>query len=448
MGARAALVLAAALALLLASSSSVFAATVGTDPTFGVAGVSAPPLPDAAADAKAGIVDLAAAPNGGVYGALTGLGRPAYFGLVRLDEAGQPDPSFGAGGYTAPFAEPSAYPASSGSGGSGPEAEAVAVQPDGKVVVAGGSVLRAYVAESGYTHEFLKPLLVRYLSDGSLDPSFGSGGSVAPEGVGPSLLHDMAVTADGRILTVADDAVYAFRPDGSPDSAFGKRGRALVGPRRLGGYPRAISLLPDGRFLVAGYRDRGRLLLARFRPGGGLDRSFGRGDGVVTLEIPSRRKCCGRAALAVGPDGRSVVAVNAGAPRPRVFVARFGPSGRRDRSFGGGDSVVALPRRFAEGYGVAVAPYGAIYATGLVEAGGPAGPFIYSIARIGPEGDLDQGFGSAGIETVERGEAGIAGAALTLPDGRVLVGGSYLAATPDGEGTRTTLLLTRFGPSG
>jgi uncharacterized delta-60 repeat protein len=159
------------------------------------------------------------------------------------------------------------------SNGDHPEAQAVAVQPDGKVVAVGSSVYRPYIREDGSTLDLSKALLVRYLPDGSLDPSFGAGGPITPE-VSEPVFRDVAVTPDGRILALGD-AVYAFRPDGSLDRAFGERGRASINSRRLpfAIRPRAISLLPDGRFQVAGYLNS-RLLLARLEADGRPDRSW------------------------------------------------------------------------------------------------------------------------------------------------------------------------------
>jgi uncharacterized delta-60 repeat protein len=434
--------LVAALALVLACSVPVLAAA-GPDPSFGVEGVVAPPLPAAAATSKAGTIDLAAAPGGGVYAALTGLGPSAYLGLARLDENGQPDPSFGSGGYAAPFEAPGIPAPAVGPSDSGPEGDAVAVQADGTIIVAGATVNRVYVAESGYTREFTTALLVRYLADGSLDQSFGESGSV--EGDSGYWFRDVAVTADGRVLALSR-VVRAFGPDGSPDPTFEEEARPVFAARRGFSDPRAIGLLPDGRILVAGYNGPRWLLLARLLPDGRADRSFGGGDGVAAAPITPAYKCCGKGALAVGPDGRVVVAVNGGYQRQRAFVARFDASGRRDRSFGGGDGLAVLPGGF-EDYGLAVAADGSVYASGAVEGGRRhPGSFTYAVARLGPRGTLDRAFGAGGVETIRRGEDSIAASALTLPGGRVLVGGSYNARVPGDRTHQTTLLLSRYGP--
>lgn len=414
--------------------------------------VASPSLPTAAAEARAGIVDLAAAPNGGSYAALRGLGRPAFFGLVRLDRAGAPDPAFGDGGFTAPFADPVNPPVSQGPNISGPEAEAVAVQSDEKILVAGALAWRAYVKEDGYTLEILRPLLVRYLPDGALDPSFGSGGWITPGEGGGGVIHDLAVAPDGRILAaVGSDVrrnasagapgIYAFSGDGSLDPSFGRDGRALA--RRDGSAvadPRSIVLLPDGDILVTAYRNS-RPVLARLLPDGRLDRSFG-GDGFVRPDVPDPR-CCARLPLAIGPEDRPTFAFATGDRRQRVSVARVRPEGRADRSFGG-DGLVTLPARFEDAFGLAVGGDGSVFVAGDARhRDKESSSFAYAVAHLDGGGGPDLSFGHRGIQILVRGIAGIAGAALTLPDG-ILVGGSYQSqATNDGTNP-TALLLTQY----
>jgi uncharacterized delta-60 repeat protein len=416
----------------------------------------AAPLPTAAAEAKAGIVDLAAAPDGGSYAALGGLGRPAFFGLVRLQQSNAPDSGFGNGGFTAPFADPSGSPVQPEPSMSGPEAEAVAVQPDGKIIVAGTLAWRAHIAESGNTLEIFRPLLVRYLPDGSLDRSFGSSGWIMPGEGGGGVVHDVAVTAGGQIVAaVGSDlrrnasagapGIYVFNSDGSIDARFGRAGRALV--RRDGRSsqtdPRSIVLLADGDILVSAFRNS-RPVISRLLPDGRLDRSFG-GDGFVRPDAPEAR-CCGRLPLAIGPAGRPTLAFTAGDRRQGISVARFRPSGGADRSFGG-DGLVALPARFEEAYGVAVSSDGSVYAAGVARHRGRGGiSFAYSVAHLGTSGGLDSSFGRLGVAILARGTASIAGAALAVPDG-ILVGGSYQIPSANGETLPTALLLTLY-PAG
>lgn len=436
-----------ALALALTSVSLVSLVTAEPPRPAAVAA----PLPTVAAEARAGIIDLAAAPSGGAYAALSGLGRPAFFGLVRLEGSGAPDPSFGNGGFMAPFADPLHPPVRPGPSISGPEAEAVAVQPDGKILVAGALAERAQVAEGDYTLEFFRPLLVRYLPDGSLDPSFGTGGWIAPGEGGDGAVHDVVVTADGRIIaavgsdlrldaSVGAPGIYGFTSDGSVDADFGRDGRALV---RRGGVPaadpRSMVLLPDGNILVSAYR-KSRPVLSRLLPDGRLDRSFG-GDGFVRPDAREGR-CCARLPLAVGSAGRPTVAFVSGDRQPRVVVARLRLGGAADRSFGG-DGLVALSAGFKDARGLAVAGDDSVYVAGDARHRGKDRiSFAYAVAHISAGGRPDPSFGRRGVEVLVRGIAGIAGAALALPDG-ILVGGSYQTRTA-GEMFPTALLLTRY----
>src|SRR4051812_11370462 len=130
------------------------------DPSFGSGGVAALALPPEAGRQAAGIVDLAAAADGSTVGALGGVGYRGYFGAVRLTPSGSPDPAFGQNGLTAGLTV--------GSDGFNREAqaEAVAVQGDGRVLVAG------YLHEGVTYPRRFTSLLARYLPDGRLDAPF------------------------------------------------------------------------------------------------------------------------------------------------------------------------------------------------------------------------------------------------------------------------------------
>jgi uncharacterized delta-60 repeat protein len=108
-----------------------------------------------------------------------GLG-PAVFALARFDATGAPDPEFGAGGLvTTPIGTGDAV------------ANAVAVQPDGKLVVAG-------YAFDGGTAGFA---VVRYTADGVPDPGFGAGGIVTVDFYGADDRAEcVAIQPDGGIV--------------------------------------------------------------------------------------------------------------------------------------------------------------------------------------------------------------------------------------------------------
>jgi uncharacterized delta-60 repeat protein len=432
--------------MLLAAAS--FASPL--DPTFGSGGVARPALPSEASLAEAGIVDLAAT-RAGTVGALKGLAGRGYFGLVRLTRDGVPDPAFGQGGYTSPL------PSQWGGFRSEPQAEAAAVQPDGKLIVAG------YMQQGLRGPVSFGTLLVRYRANGTLDPGFGAGGVVAAPrraAAGGIVFHGVAVAPHGRIVAVggrnehfrgferAAAVVSVFRPDGSPDPGFGKGGRALFSQRarhRVYTSLRDVEVLRDGKILVAGYRGF-HLFLARLTPDGRLDRSFGGGDGTAILGIHNRA-CCPPAAIAVQRDGRIVLAGNGGPfHTPRVYLARYRPDGRLDRSFGrAGVEAPLLPWRLSYVNDVAVGRDGSIFTVGRGAATRRnRRGFAYAVFRNRPDGSPDQSFGKRGLLTLRFGDQSSAGAVLAQPDGSVLTGGSFATRDQESGLLSTTLLLARF----
>jgi uncharacterized delta-60 repeat protein len=112
---------------------------------------------------------------------------------------GDPDPTFGFGG------------AAIANVPTNDRTEAIAVQPDGKVVVVGLKSDR--LLDSPYI-TYTGSLVVRFNTDGTLDPSFGTGGKVV---VPNASLHSVALTADGRIVLAGSVLSNGFaRPDGVP----------------------------------------------------------------------------------------------------------------------------------------------------------------------------------------------------------------------------------------
>jgi uncharacterized delta-60 repeat protein len=170
--------------------------------------------------------------------------------------------------------------------GEGMYAAAFAIQPDGKIVVAGGI--------SGGS-----ALIARYLPDGRLDPGFGTGGIVRQGFALPVSVGGVAIQPDGKILLAGQAshggagglsaAVMRFLPDGSVDHGFGSEGMALVDPndsRRsvTVAWFSHLAVQPDGRIVAAGgmpardVHDHADVVVARLLPGGEPDPSFD-GDG-------------------------------------------------------------------------------------------------------------------------------------------------------------------------
>jgi uncharacterized delta-60 repeat protein len=308
---------------------------------------------------------------------LVGLGVAAALAVVLtpggLAAGGALDASFGGDGRVT-----TAFPY-------GGFATAVAVQPDGRIVVAG-------VAgdEVGGGHF----AVVRYLPDGSLDSAFdGDGMAVTPIGERSGMASAVAIDGQGRIVVAGDDATARFAlvrylPDGSLDPAFGGDGIVTTGFTSGRDIAHAVVIQPDGRIVVAGQAGTRvpRFAVARYRPDGSLDPSFGGGDGKAM----TRMGIWGVAsAVALQPDGRIVLAGSQG-----FGLVRYRRDGALDRSFGGDGRVMAATDT---GLGMAFAHALAIRSDGKLVVGGfEATRFSLAIARFRPDGRIDRPFGDRG----------------------------------------------------
>jgi uncharacterized delta-60 repeat protein len=351
-----------------------------------------------------------------VVGAAAGASIDGEFAVARYEADGDLDPTFGVGGtMTTPIA-----------GGNGDEARSVAIQENGRIVVAG-------------TDSWRKFAVVRYRSDGRLDETFGEGGIVRTNLTpGDDVAWDVAIQSDGRIVAVGAAGfgqsgfqLARYRRNGSLDPTFGDGGKVVT--RYRGANARAVALQPNGRIVVVGYNTFG-LALARYRPDGRLDPSFS-GNGTVGPVVGQIFAL----AVALQPDGRIVVGGDFD-----IFafgLARFRRDGRLDRSFGG-DGVV---REEVDGVeqgasGIVVQPNGRVVATGSSgphEFGDSTIPRFVLIRRLA-DGHRDTSFGVNGeVTTFFEGGARAHGSAVDA-DGRiVVVGGS-------GEGTIGSFALVRY----
>jgi uncharacterized delta-60 repeat protein len=178
-------------------------------------------------------------------------------------------------------------------------AAAVAIQPDGKLVVAGRS-------NTGGNASFA---LARYnRNNGVLDPTFGNGGVVVTDFGATDQAFAVAVQPDGKIVTAgrrgSDSIVARYNQDGTPDAAFGTAGRVIT---NFGGTEQALALAvyPDGKILIAGRTNSGsgfNLALARFQSAGILDPSFG-SSGLVTTDFAGGVDRAFALALSTGRQG-------------------------------------------------------------------------------------------------------------------------------------------------
>ncbi|WP_018615322.1 hypothetical protein [Segetibacter koreensis] len=211
---------------------------------------------------------------------------------------------------------------------------AIAIQGDGKLIVAG---------YTGYEGKFT---LVRYNKDGSLDNTFGNNGKVITDfGGGSSSATSIAIQDDGKLVvggnvyfdsTYGDFVLARYNPDGSLDKAFGNGGKSVTdfGVSNDGAFSLAIQT--NGKIVQGGYVYDFRshnysYALASYNTDGSLDRTFGK-DGKLITELAGKVGFIKATnSLALQNDGKMTVA---GISNKAVTLARYNPNGSLDSSFG------------------------------------------------------------------------------------------------------------------
>jgi uncharacterized delta-60 repeat protein len=291
---------------------------------------------------------------------------------------------------------------------------AAALQPDGKIVVAGHIEVGHDVA------------IARFNTDGSLDTSFDPGGTDGPgkkvfDYGGFDVANAVLVQPDGRIVVAGtgngDFAITRLNPDGSFDPSFDGDGTAGAD---FGGadYAYAVALQPDDRIVVAGSARGEDVGVARFNPAGPaddtLDTSFGE-NGIKRFDYGGNEAAH---AVLVQPDGR-IVLVGDGGPDRKIAVTRLSPHGSFDENFGDGGTAWVGFGDLNFGWAAALQRDGKIVVAG--ERSGDEDDF--AVARLQPGGALDTTFGGDGRTTVDFGGDDSGFSVALQADGRIVVAG-------------------------
>ncbi|MFI5782491.1 WD40 repeat domain-containing protein [Nocardia sp. NPDC051570] len=407
----------AALAVASCSSSHASdAAAPGTlDAGFGSGGKVSTDLGSPADHARA----VAVQPDGKIVvaGATQDPAQGDNFALVRYTTDGKLDTGFGDGGRV-----------STDFGGKADVANAVVIQPDGKIVAAGTS----HGTASGDNIA-----LARYTSDGKLDSGFGDGGRVSADlGTQADHANTVAVQSDGRIVVAGSThdpvqgdnfVVLRYNADGKPDAGFGDGGKVSTDFGGKADVANAVVIQPDGKIVAAGTShgtaSGDNIALARYTSDGKLDNGFG-DDGKVSTDLGAQADHAN--AVAVLSDGRIVVAGSTRDPvqGDNFVLVGYTTDGKSDNGFGdkgkvstdfGGKADIA--------YGLAIAPGGKLLAAGT-STGTATGDNV-AVARYTPEGKLDNGFGDGGKVSTDLGTKADRGTAVAVQrDGKVIVVGS------------------------
>lgn len=294
----------------------------------------------------------------------------------------------------------------------------VALQPDGKIVVAGE-------AWPGFGS------VVRLNPDGSLDSSFGDSGTVIERRIPP--LRMVAVQSNGRIVAVSGTQLVRVLADGSPDPSFGDGGVAgEVGPYRYWNRsgeegPESVLIRPDEGILLVGPRNLSyptpQGIVRLYDSDGGFAETVGF---VPNTGSPPISQSALRG-ISIQPDG-AVVGVGSAFVDGRggysLVLGRFvpGSGSAYDPSFGGGEGLVR-PNHYISERGSAIVQD----AGKLIVAGDAEDTFM--LARFGQDGKVDATFGDGGFANPRiEGTSGAAGssaarAVAVQDDGKILAAG-------------------------
>ncbi len=303
------------------------------------------------------------------------------FVLLRYNSDGSPDTTFGSG----------TGKVRTDMGSRGEQARAVAIQPDGKIVVAGES--------SDQDDNSCCFALARYNVDGSLDTTFGVGGKVITGSWGYSGGgSDVVIQPDGKIVAVGNSsefnypnggfAVYRYNSNGSLDTSFDGDGRVITPIGSYHAFAKTVKIQPDGKIVAAGFSIdslyRNEVAVVRYNGNGSLDPTFD-GDGIVTTLTSQQDNVY---SSVIQPDGKIIVAGSA--------LIRYNTNGSLDTTFGTGGVVTTQVGLHA----VALQPNGKIVASGTSSGIGNSGDF--AVVRYNANGSLDTVFGGGdGITTAD-----------------------------------------------
>ncbi len=406
------------------SSSSGSTPAGGTlDPGFGTDGKAVADFGSLTARAHAEALQ----PDGKVVlaGSVHDPAQGDNFSLLRLGSDGKPDNGFGTDGKV-----------STDFGGKNDNAEAVAIQANGDIVAAGTSHGTA-------TGDNIA--VARYTPAGKLDSAFGTGGQVSTDlGTRADHANAIALQPDGKILVAGSTldpnpaqgenfVLVRYNPNGTLDSSFGRDGKVSTDFGGKNDEAEAVAIEPNGDIVAAGTSHGtatgDNIALARYTPNGALDPNFGE-DGRVSTDLGT--KADHGNAMVVQSDGRILVAGSTKDPDPaqgeNFTVVRYLANGKQDTAFGEKGKVSTdFGGKADDAQALALAADGDIVVTGTSH-GTTTGDNI-ALARYTTDGVLDTGFGAGGKVSTDLGTNSDHGNAVAIQkDGKIVIVGSTQSA--------------------
>ncbi len=357
-------------------------------------------------------------------------GNSYKLAVIRYQPNGDMDNSFGIKGidtFTVSKILPSPY--------QGANLNAVAIQADGKIIVAGSAWYLSGV-------NFLSNVLVMRLKEnGIIDSSFGDNGTVrtninSSTGLSVDDAFDIALQTDGKIVVAGqtyDNLQHRFlliryNTNGSVDNSFGIGGASVLAIGASDDEAFALSIQTNGKIVLAGesYLSGGfsyRVALARFTAKGIADNSFGT-NGIVTTNIAPG----GDAAkdVAIQSDGKIVIGgytATTVSGQTDALCIRYNSNGSIDSSFNNvGKVIIDVAGRSDAINTVVIQPDNKILLGGYANSGDNVAQFL--TVRLLQTGQKNISYGYGGIQTISLFQQGdVVNAMSLLPNGKILLAG-------------------------
>ncbi len=407
-----------ALLLLCPTVQSLFAQHGALDPAFGNNGLVLTAHP---AGHYAVGTDIVLQPDGKILVSGIVIDSMDRMALFRYMPDGSLDPSFGNNGIAIVSGQP--Y---------GTVGIRLALQPDGKIVVAGQGILSATLMDD--------MIIARFDANGSLDPSFATNGIAIINIWGERELPlGLALQPDGQILIAgyAIDSSFNSRPfvmrlktNGSPDPGFGNGGLVTPDLNTPLSWASDLVLLDGGKILVGlvyidtkpseNVEDN---LLLRLLPDGTLDSTFG-DKGMARYDFGDNERLT---TMAIQADGKILATGEYYTGITQFALFRYLPDGSVDFNFGDSGRVVTTFKDHSTTGSVALQADGKILLAGAAYSQGSdlIRTEDFGVARLLPDGSLDETFGDQGKLTTNFGHqlSDLTSRMVIQPDHKILLAG-------------------------
>ena len=313
----------------------------------------------------------------------------------------------------------------------------------------------------GSTNSHNEFALARLNPDGTFDTSFSGDGkqinnlvSSTDEIVALALQPDGKIVAGGLAIVSGNLGfiVARYLSDGTLDTTFDTDGFNTVNPTATPDWLEDLVIQPDGKILVAGNAGNTNtdVAVARFNSDGSLDTSFD-GDGLLTTNVNLTQNDAGYG-IALQADGKIIVTGMTRVTTPDVLILRYNTDGSLDTTFDGDGKVTTDINGLSDyGYDVLVQSDGKIVVS--ASAGTASTGNDFTVLRYNSDGSLDSSFSGDGILPITvTSNADVPYASVLQTDNKIVIaGGSYSAGTNDMSVVRVTpdgVLDSTFGTAG